>query len=162
MSRIVVITISITHVQVCFIFSVVRWAYVCMFWLLSINVDISSLFRQLYSKKHGFIQAYNFGKRCDDCRKPVKPVLWSTQIPWDICSHFGRYLHSTEWSWIIMRSKHMANMVNATFGLQMWHLQPLAYIHSSLFLFLRHICKEQKAPWLNPFFGPVFDTFSTF
>ena len=28
---------------------------------------------------------------------------WSSgvQIPGDICTHLGRYLHSTKWSWII-------------------------------------------------------------
>ena len=37
---------------------------------------------------------------CAFARKPVKPVLWSTNIPLDICTRFRRYLYSTRCSWI--------------------------------------------------------------
>ena len=55
----------------------------------------------------------------------------------------------------------MAKMVNATFvyqktrGIykmtrQIWHLPCLPYIYSSVFTYLRHICKEKICA--NPFF----------
>ena len=39
------------------------------------------------------------------------------------------------------------------FGMQMWHLPSLSYVYSSVFTYLRHICKEQICA--NPFFRPV-------
>ena len=38
------------------------------------------------------------------------------------------------------------------FGMLMWHLPSLPYIYSSLFTYLRHICKEKICA--NPFFAP--------
>ena len=39
------------------------------------------------------------------------------------------------------------------FGMQMWHLSSLFWICSSVFAFLRHVCREQICA--NPFFLPV-------
>ena len=48
-----------------------------------------------------------FSAMCYICRlKPVKPVFWSTNQPWDICTRFKHYLHSTEWSCIINYHTH--------------------------------------------------------
>ena len=95
------------------IFSVLFWTYISflnvyLFSLFLINVDVS-LLRQSYSKNTVF-----FNKRCRFsamCNVNVCKT-WSNrssrvQIPRDICTRFGCYLYSSEWSWIIRLNIHL-------------------------------------------------------
>ena len=96
MSPIIFVAMHLMHTfRSVLIFSVVFWTYnVFMFCLFVINCWNTVFFNLTISGNNAF------SAMCDVSRKPVKLVYWSTNT-WDICTRFGCYLYSTEWSWII-------------------------------------------------------------
>ena len=101
---------SHAHVQVCLIFSVVFWNYnVCMFGLFFFlmstfhcwgNFILKTLFYSTFFLFQQFRETMHF-LPCATFIENRSNRSSGVQIPWDICTRFGCYLYSTEWSWTI-------------------------------------------------------------
>ena len=90
---------SNAHAQVCFDLLCCILNLYCVYVLTIFNKCWHFILEATLFWKHGFIQPSNFGKRRIFCHVRRS---FGVQISWDICTRFGCYLYSTEWSWIII------------------------------------------------------------
>ena len=98
-----------------------------------------------------------FSAICYICRlKPVKPVFWSTNQPWDICTRFKHYLHSTEWSCIINYHTHSLQTRSTKMPHTKQRIEWHPFVGKGEPLLLK--IWQEKHPWV--LLQPVFNTLS--